>query len=74
MARLRSILLFLFFLVLAHLLREAALVAKFLDLVHLGFKEVDVLFFVLEQGHQQVAGAVIAFAGGDGDGAQLSLA
>lgn len=42
----------LFFLVLAHLLREVAFVAEFLDLVHLGFEEVDVLFFVLEQCHK----------------------
>ena len=40
------------FFVLAHLLREVAFVAQFSDLMHLGFEEVDVLFFILQQFHE----------------------
>src|SRR5215467_4877976 len=46
--------LFLFF-EFAHLHREIALVAEFRNLVHLGFEPVHVVFFVLEEHHQQIA-------------------
>ncbi len=45
----------LFFLVLAHLLRQVPLIAQLFDQVHLGFEKVDVTFLVLEQGHEQIA-------------------
>ena len=33
--------------------------------MHLGFEEVDVLLFVLEESDEQVAGTVITFGGGE---------
>jgi hypothetical protein len=61
------------FLVFPHLLHQVPLVAQFLDEVHLGFQEVDVAFFVLEERHQQVARPVVGFLGGDGHGIVVLL-
>jgi hypothetical protein len=41
--------------VLAHLLGQIALVAKFLNEMHLGFEEVDVTFLILEELHEQIS-------------------
>ena len=40
---------------LAHLHRQIPLVTEFLDHVHLSFQKVYVLFFIFEQGDQEIA-------------------
>ena len=50
----------LLFVVLTHLHAQVTLVAKFLDLVHLGFEKIYVVFFIFEQPYQQIPRTVIA--------------
>jgi hypothetical protein len=52
---------------------EVALVAEFLDLVHLGLEPVDVILFVLQENDQQISRAVILFRDGDLDGGVIGL-
>jgi len=42
------------FLALTHLHRQVALISEFLDLMHLRFEKIHVLFFVFQQGHEKI--------------------